>query len=80
MKRFWVYIVASRKNGTLYAGVTSDLARRAFELREGTVEGFTSRHSVKRLVWYEERPSPAPKPPSAARRPSRAGSGSGRSA
>ena len=50
MKRFWVYIVASRKNGTLYAGVTSDLARRAFEHREGAIEGFTRRHSVERLV------------------------------
>jgi putative endonuclease len=57
MTRFWVYIIASRKNGTLYVGVTSDLARRAFEHREAVVEGFTSRHSVKRLVWYEEHPS-----------------------
>ncbi len=57
MKRFWVYIVASRKNGTLYVGVTSDLARRGFEHREGTIEGFTRRHRVKRLVWYEEHPS-----------------------
>ena len=57
MKRFWVYIVASRKNGTLYVGVTSDLARRAFEHREGAIEGFTRRHSVKRLVWYEEHPT-----------------------
>ncbi len=57
MKRFWVYIVASRKNGILYVGVTSDLARRAFEHREGAIEGFTRRHSVKRLVWYEEHPT-----------------------
>ncbi len=57
MKRFWVYIVASRNNGTLYVGVTSDLARRAFEHREGAIEGFTRRHSVKRLVWYEEHPT-----------------------
>lgn len=54
MKRFWVYIVASRNNGTLYVGVTSDLARRAYEHREGAIDGFTRRHSVKRLVWYEE--------------------------
>ncbi len=57
MKRFWVYLIASRKNGTLYAGVTADLARRAFQHRERTVKGFTSRHNVKRLVWYEEHPS-----------------------
>ena len=54
MKRFWVYIIASRKNGTLYTGVTSDLIRRAWEHREGTIAGFTRRHSVKRLVFYEE--------------------------
>ena len=57
MKRFWVYIIASRKDGTLYTGVTSDLSRRAWEHREGTVEGFTSRYKVKRLVYYEEHPT-----------------------
>ena len=54
MKRFWVYIIASRKHGTLYTGVTSDLCRRTSEHREGVVDGFTSRHRVKRLVYYEE--------------------------
>ena len=44
MKRFFVYILASRKNGTLYTGVTNDMARRAFEHRSGAVEGFTARH------------------------------------
>ena len=57
MKRFWVYIVASRKNGTIYTGVTSDLSRRAWEHREGSVGGFTKRHRVKRLVYYEEHPT-----------------------
>ena len=47
-----VYIVASRKDGTLYIGVTSDLARRAFEHREGAVEGFTKKYGCKRLVWW----------------------------
>ena len=47
-----VYIVASRKYGTLYIGVTSDLARRAFEHREGAVEGFTKKYGCKRLVWW----------------------------
>ena len=37
----------------IYTGVTSDLSRRAFEHREGAMEGFTKRHRVKRLVWYE---------------------------
>ncbi len=48
-----VYIMASRKNGTLYTGMTSDLARRAFEHREGALGGFTKRYGVRRVVWYE---------------------------
>ncbi len=48
-----VYIMASRKNGTLYTGMTSDLARRAFEHRESALNGFTKRYGVHRLVWYE---------------------------
>jgi len=53
MKRFFVYILASRKNGTLYTGVTNDIARRAFEHRGGAVEGFTARYRVKRVVYIE---------------------------
>ena len=49
----YVYILASRRNGTLYTGVTSDLARRVFEHREGLIPGFTLTHGVKLLVWYE---------------------------
>ncbi len=45
--------MASRKNGTLYTGMTSDLARRAFEHRETAREGFTKRYGVRRLVWFE---------------------------
>ena len=52
-KRFFVYLLASEKRGTLYAGVTSDLARRVTEHREGLYDGFTKKYSVKRLVWYE---------------------------
>ena len=48
-----VYIMASRRHGTLYTGVTSNLGRRAFEHREGFVPGFTSRYGCKLLVWYE---------------------------
>jgi putative endonuclease len=51
-----VYIMANRRNGTLYIGVTSDLTRRAFEHRNGVLEGFTSRYGVKRLVWYRATP------------------------
>jgi predicted GIY-YIG superfamily endonuclease len=53
MKQPAVYIMASGRNGTLYAGVTSDLPRRAFEHREGTTAGFTKRYGCKMLVWYE---------------------------
>ena len=48
-----VYIMASRMHGTLYIGVTSDLARRVYEHREGLSPGFTKRYGCKRLVWYE---------------------------
>ncbi|MBO0902594.1 GIY-YIG nuclease family protein [Jiella sonneratiae] len=49
-----VYIMASQRNGTLYIGVTSDLARRVFEHKSEATKGFTSRYGCKRLVWYEE--------------------------
>ena len=49
----WVYIMTNRPNGTLYVGVTSDLARRAWEHRMGLVEGFTRRYGLKRLVYAE---------------------------
>jgi predicted GIY-YIG superfamily endonuclease len=53
MKQPCVYIMASQRNGTLYAGVTSNLPKRAFEHREGLVAGFSKRHGCKILVWYE---------------------------
>jgi predicted GIY-YIG superfamily endonuclease/plasmid stability protein len=49
----WVYIVTNRPNGTLYVGVTGDLARRTYEHREGQIDGFTKRYGLKRLVYYE---------------------------
>ena len=45
--------MASARNGTLYAGLTSDLAQRAWQHREGLVEGFTKKHGCKLLVWFE---------------------------
>jgi len=48
-----VYILASRRNGTLYIGVTSNLAKRIWEHRDNLVGGFTERYGVHRLVWYE---------------------------
>jgi putative endonuclease len=49
----WVYIMTNRRNGTLYVGVTSDIARRAWEHRTGAIDGFTKRYSLKRLVYAE---------------------------
>jgi len=49
----FVYIMASRRNGTIYIGVTSDLAKRAWEHREGLVEGFSKKYGCKTLVWFE---------------------------
>jgi len=54
MKCGYVYILASRKNGTLYVGVTSDLLKRVAEHREKAVSGFTEKYGVTRLVYYEE--------------------------
>jgi len=48
-----VYITASKRNGTLYTGVTSDLLQRAWHHREGLVDGFTKQYGCKRLVWFE---------------------------
>ncbi|MFL6758408.1 GIY-YIG nuclease family protein [Sphingomonas sp.] len=53
MKAGYVYIMASRNNGTIYIGVTSDLMKRVWEHREGVVAGFTKRYGCKLLVWYE---------------------------
>ena len=48
-----MYLLASKRNGTLYAGVTSDLIKRVWEHKNDLVEGFTKRYGVHRLVWYE---------------------------
>jgi len=49
----FVYLMANRRDGTLYVGVTSNLPGRAYQHREGLVEGFTQRHGLKLLVYYE---------------------------
>jgi putative endonuclease len=49
----WVYFTTNRRNGVSYVGVTSDLAKRAWEHREGAVDGFTRRYALKRLVYAE---------------------------
>jgi putative endonuclease len=50
---YFVYMLASKRNGTLYVGVTNDLARRIAEHKDKVVPGFTRRHRVDILVWYE---------------------------
>lgn len=49
-----VYILASKRNGTLYIGVTSDIIQRVHQHRIGTVLGFTQDYNVKRLMWFEQ--------------------------
>jgi len=53
MRGGWVYILTDEPNGTLYIGVTSDLARRIQQHRDGTIDGFTRRYGLKRLVYAE---------------------------
>ena len=52
-KTYYVYILASKRNGALYVGMTSDLSRRVWEHREGPIPGFTKKYGVKRLVYFE---------------------------
>lgn len=53
-RSYFVYILASERNGTLYIGVTNDLVRCVCEHKAGQIEGFTKKHDVKRLVWFGE--------------------------
>jgi len=53
MKSFYVYIMASSRNGTLYVGSTSDLIKRAWEHKNKVIPGFTARYNVHMLVFYE---------------------------
>ena len=49
----YVYLMATRKDGTLYLGVTKDLIRRVYQHKSKSLPGFTSRYDVRRLVWFE---------------------------
>ena len=53
MKEYYVYILASTRNGTLYTGITSDLVKRVWEHKAGAVPGFTSKYKVNKLVYFE---------------------------
>lgn len=52
-KTGYVYLLASKRNGTLYVGVTSDLIKRMYQHQTGELGGFTAKHNVKSLVWFE---------------------------
>ncbi|MFH1753957.1 MAG: GIY-YIG nuclease family protein [Candidatus Omnitrophota bacterium] len=52
-KRGYVYLMTNRHNTVIYTGVTSDLAKRVYEHREGLIDGFTKKYNVKKLVYYE---------------------------
>ena len=52
MKKSYVYIMASKRNGTLYTGVTSDLIKRVWQHKSGETKGFTSKYKVNQLVYY----------------------------
>jgi len=52
-KTYCVYLLASKRNGTLYVGVTNDLVRRVWEHKEHAMSGFTKRYDVTRLMWFE---------------------------
>jgi len=54
MKTYYVYILASKKDGVLYVGVTDNLVRRTYEHKNNLVEGFTSKYFVYKLIYFEE--------------------------
>jgi putative endonuclease len=56
---FYVYLLASRRHGTLYLGITNDLIRRVHEHKSSNIPGFTARYEVHRLVWFEAYEDPA---------------------
>jgi putative endonuclease len=53
MSEYYVYILASKQNGTLHVGITNDIVRRVFQHKNDEVGGFTAKYGIHRLVWYE---------------------------
>ena len=58
MKTYYVYMLCSRRNGTLYTGMTSDLIKRIYEHKNCLVDGFTKKYSVHHLIWFELHEAP----------------------
>jgi len=54
MKLYYIYILASKRNGTLYIGITSNIIKRIWEHKEKLVQGFTRRYNIDRLVYFEQ--------------------------
>jgi putative endonuclease len=54
MKKYYIYILASIRNGTLYIGMTNDLTRRVYEHKQGLIKGFTKTYQVHNLLYFEE--------------------------
>jgi len=54
MNKYFVYILASKRNGTLYIGVTSDLIKRIYEHKHSLIDGFTKKYKVDKLVYFED--------------------------
>ena len=52
-QQYYVYIMTNKNNGVLYTGVTNDLKRRAYEHKEKSVDGFTKKYNISKLVYYE---------------------------
>ena len=74
---FYVYILASQRNGTLYTGHTDNLAKRVWEHKEEIRRGFTAKHHVNMLVWYQAFATQAER--STGKEPSKSGTAPGRS-
>jgi putative endonuclease len=53
MKKYYIYIMTNKRNGTLYIGITGNLVRRVYEHKECLLEGFTKRYGLRKLVYYE---------------------------
>ena len=54
MKNYYIYILASKRNGTLYIGFTNDIVKRVYQHKEGLIAGFTQKYKVHLLVYYEQ--------------------------